>query len=101
MGPAPRCGGLSGQARVRAGLGREGTGRAGHMTSTMSGTETSLRALRDRPFELLKELEKRSRSVTAGTAPEPFAGPEGEGRAVSMGGATVLVAGAETRAGLG
>jgi len=30
--------------------------RAGRMTSTTSGPETSLRGLRDRPFELLKEL---------------------------------------------
>ncbi len=35
------------------------------MTNTMSGTDLSLRSLRDRPFELLKELEKRSRAVTA------------------------------------
>jgi len=28
------------------------------MTNTMSGSDLSLRSLRDRPFELLKELEK-------------------------------------------
>jgi len=44
------------------------------MTGTPSGTDLSLRSLRDRPFELLKELEKRSRSVTAGNAPEAAAG---------------------------
>jgi twitching motility protein PilI len=31
------------------------------MTSTDSGSDDNLRSLRDRPFELLKELEKRSR----------------------------------------
>ncbi len=51
-------------------------GRAGRMTSTMSGSDTSLRSLRDRPFELLKELEKRSRAVAAGSAPETNAGRE-------------------------
>ena len=45
------------------------------MTSTMSGSENSLRSLRDRPFELLKELEKRSRTVAAGAAPDAAAGP--------------------------
>ena len=35
------------------------------MTSTMSGSDDTLRSLRDRPFELLKELEKRSRTVAA------------------------------------
>ena len=32
--------------------------------TTNGGGDTSLRSLRDRPFELLKELEKRSRTVT-------------------------------------
>ena len=66
LGFAPRGRGLSREARVRSGVGREGAGRAGRMTSTMSGSENSLRSLRDRPFELLKELEKRSRTVAAG-----------------------------------
>src|ERR1700738_3311817 len=101
MGPAPRGRGLSGQARVGAGVGREGTGRAGRMTSTMSGTETSLRSLRDRPFELLKELEKRSRAVTVGTAPQASAGREWVGVAFRMGGETFLVAREETREVLG
>src|SRR3979409_694403 len=101
MGSAPRCGGLSGQARVRAGLGREGTGRAGRMTSTMSGTETSLRSLRDRPFELLKEHEKHRRAVTVGNAPQTSAGREWVGVAFRMGGETFLVAREETREVLG
>src|SRR6266849_2144090 len=101
MGPAPGCGGLSGQARVGAGLGREGTGRAGRMTNTMSGSDLSLRSLRDRPFELLKELEKRSRAVTASSVPDASAGREWVGVAFRMGGETFLVAREETREVLG
>ena len=66
-----------------------------------SGTETSLRGLRDRPFELLKELEKRSRAVTAGSVPEASTGPEWVGVAFRMGGETFLVAREETREVLG
>jgi twitching motility protein PilI len=71
------------------------------MTGTMSGTDLSLRSLRDRPFELLKELEKRSRSVTAGTAPEAAPGHEWVGVAFRIGGETFLVAREETREVLG
>jgi len=71
------------------------------MTSAMSGTETSLRSLRDRPFELLKELEKRSRAVNAGNVPEASAGQEWVGVAFRMGGETFLVAREETREVLG
>ena len=70
------------------------------MTS-MSGTEISLRSLRDRPFELLKELEKRSRAVAAGNVPETTAGREWVGVAFRMGGETFLVAREETREVLG
>jgi twitching motility protein PilI len=71
------------------------------MTSTMSGPSTSLRGLRDRPFELLKELEKRSRAVTAGNVPEASPGLEWVGVAFRMGGETFLVAREETREVLG
>jgi len=71
------------------------------MTGTPSGTDLSLRSLRDRPFELLKELEKRSRSVTAGNAPEAAAGHEWVGVAFRIGGETFLVAREETREVLG
>ena len=71
------------------------------MTSAMSGSEISLRSLRDRPFELLKELEKRSRAVTAGNVPEAAAGQEWVGVAFRMGGETFLVAREETREVLG
>jgi len=71
------------------------------MTGSPSGTDLSLRSLRDRPFELLKELEKRSRSVTAGNTPEAAAGHEWVGVAFRMGGETFLVAREETREVLG
>lgn len=71
------------------------------MTSAMSGTESSLRDLRDRPFELLQELEKRSRAVTAGHVPEASAGREWVGVAFRMGGETFLIAREETREVLG
>ncbi|HXA34854.1 MAG TPA: chemotaxis protein CheW [Steroidobacteraceae bacterium] len=71
------------------------------MTSGTSGLPTSLRSLRDRPFELLKELEKRSRAVTAGSVPEPAVGREWVGVAFRMGGETFLVAREETREVLG
>jgi twitching motility protein PilI len=71
------------------------------MTITMSGAEISLRSLRDRPFELLKELEKRSRSVTAASTADAAAGQEWVGVAFRMGGETFLVAREETREVLG
>jgi twitching motility protein PilI len=71
------------------------------MTSAVSGGDTSLRSLRDRPFELLKELEKRSRTVTAASAPDAAAGREWVGVACRMGGETFLIAREETREVLG
>jgi twitching motility protein PilI len=71
------------------------------MTGTMSGSDNSLRSLRDRPFELLKELEKRSRNLAVGSAPETAAGEEWVGVAFRMGGETFLVAREETREVLG
>ncbi len=71
------------------------------MTSTMSGSDTSLRSLRDRPFELLKEMERRSRTVAARSAPDAGAGREWVGVAFRMGGETFLVAREETREVLG
>ena len=70
------------------------------MTS-MSGSDLSLRSLRDRPFELLKELEKRSRTVAANSVAEAETGPEWVGVAFRMGGETFLVAREETREVLG
>jgi twitching motility protein PilI len=71
------------------------------MTSTMSGSDNSLRGLRDRPFELLKELEKRSRTATPGSAAGEDAAKEWVGVAFRMGGETFLVAREETREVLG
>ncbi len=71
------------------------------MTNSIAESATSLRGLRDRPFELLKELEKRSRAMTAGSAVQASAGPEWVGVAFRMGGETFLVAREETREVLG
>ncbi len=71
------------------------------MTSTMSTPDDSLRSLRDRPFELLKELEKRSRTEIPGGAAGPDAVKEWVGVAFRMGGETFLVAREETREVLG
>jgi twitching motility protein PilI len=71
------------------------------MTSTGAGSVDNLRSLRDRPFELLKELERRSRPTAAGGAPDPAAGQEWVGVALRMGGETFLVAREETREVLG
>jgi twitching motility protein PilI len=72
------------------------------MTGTSSGAEGGLRGLRDRPFELLKELEKRSRgNALGGVAPDGSAGQEWVGIAFKMGGETFLVAREETREVLG
>ena len=71
------------------------------MTGTLPGSDQTLRGLRDRPFELLKELEKRSRNLAAGSAPESAAGQEWVGVAFRMGGETFLVAREETREVLG
>jgi twitching motility protein PilI len=71
------------------------------MTNATSGSDNSLRALRDRPFELLKELEKRSRTVAAANVTETDAGQEWVGVAFRMGGETFLVAREETREVLG
>ncbi len=71
------------------------------MTSTAGEGDTSLRSLRDRPFELLKELEKRSRTVTTPNAAEASAGREWVGVACRMGGETFLIAREETREVLG
>ncbi|HLW25014.1 MAG TPA: chemotaxis protein CheW [Steroidobacteraceae bacterium] len=67
----------------------------------MSGTEPTLKSLRDRPFELLKELERRSRAVTAGSPAQAASGREWVGVAFRMGGETFLVAREETREVLG
>jgi twitching motility protein PilI len=71
------------------------------MTHSEAGSSDSLRSLRDRPFELLKELERRNRPVASGPAQDPNAGQEWVGVAFRMGGETFLVAREETREVLG
>ncbi|HVC02817.1 MAG TPA: chemotaxis protein CheW [Steroidobacteraceae bacterium] len=71
------------------------------MNASDGGTVENLRALRDRPFELLKELEKRSRTNAAGVGAEAAAGGEWVGVAFRMGGETFLLAREETREVLG
>ncbi|HUY84396.1 MAG TPA: chemotaxis protein CheW [Steroidobacteraceae bacterium] len=61
----------------------------------------SLRDLRDRPFELLRELERRSRAKSAGAAAEAPPGREWVGVAFRIGGETFLIAREETREVLG
>ena len=69
--------------------------------TTMSEPDNSLRSLRDRPFELLKELEKRSRALTPGSVSGAETAKEWVGVAFRMGGETFLVAREETREVLG
>ena len=61
----------------------------------------NVRSLRDRPFELLKALEKRSRALVTNAEREVVAGNEWVGVAFRMGGETFLVAREETREVLG
>jgi twitching motility protein PilI len=57
----------------------------------------ALKALRDRPFELLAELERRGRAVSAQTGHDSAAGREWVGVALRMAGELFLVAREETR----
>ena len=61
----------------------------------------SLKSLRDRPFELLAELERRGRVVAAQTGQETAAEREWVGVALRMAGELYLVAREETREVLG
>ena len=59
--------------------------------------EVSLKSLRDRPFELLAELERRGRAVSAQQGNENAAGREWVGVALRMAGELFLAAREETR----
>lgn len=61
----------------------------------------ALKSLRDRPFELLAELERRGRTVSAQLGQENIAGREWVGVALRMSGETFLAAREETREVLG
>lgn len=63
--------------------------------------EIPLKSLRDRPFELLAELERRGRAVSAQVTQEGQAGREWVGVALRMAGDLYLVAREETREVLG
>jgi twitching motility protein PilI len=67
----------------------------------MQESTSSLRALRDRPFELLAELERRGRSVTASAGTEAASSGEWVGVALKMAGELYLVAREEAREVLG
>jgi twitching motility protein PilI len=59
------------------------------------GASPGLRELRDRPFELLRELEKRARAIAGGR--DSAAGREWVGVAFRLGAESFLVAREETR----
>ena len=61
----------------------------------------ALRGLRDRPFELLAELERRGRAVTASAAPDVAQAGDWVGVALRMAGELYLVAREEAREVLG
>jgi twitching motility protein PilI len=63
--------------------------------------EVPLKSLRDRPFELLAELDRRGRAVSAQVSQESSTGREWVGVALRMAGDLYLVAREETREVLG
>src|SRR5438876_3564952 len=71
------------------------------MTEASTPPEPDLRSLRDRPFELLAQLERRGRAVSAQVSQEEAAGREWVGVALRMAGDLYLVAREETREVLG
>lgn len=71
------------------------------MTERAAATELELKSLRDRPFELLAELERRGRAVSAQLNQEASTGSEWVGVAMRMAGDLYLVAREETREVLG
>ncbi|HWZ63095.1 MAG TPA: chemotaxis protein CheW [Steroidobacteraceae bacterium] len=71
------------------------------MPELADNVEIELRSLRDRPFELLAELERRARAISAQAGEQPVAGREWVGVALRMAGDLYLVAREETREVLG
>ncbi len=71
------------------------------MDGTMTMEEPDLRHLRDRPFELLLEIERRSRAAATGQGRESGVGHEWVGVALRIAGEVFLVAREETREVLG
>jgi twitching motility protein PilI len=75
--------------------------RPENMTEPTAPAEIDLKSLRDRPFELLAELERRGRAVSAQLNEEATGGREWVGVALRMAGDLYLVAREETREVLG
>ena len=71
------------------------------MNETSAPVEIELKSLRDRPFELLAELERRGRAVSAQLSQDANTGREWVGVALRMAGDMYLVAREETREVLG
>jgi len=71
------------------------------MSEPTTTHEVDLKSLRDRPFELLAELERRGRAVSAQHSQESSGGREWVGVALRMAGDLYLVAREETREVLG
>ena len=57
----------------------------------------SLRSLRERPFELLREIDRRARAAAQGRSETVATGPEWVGVAFRLGGEAFLLAREETR----
>jgi twitching motility protein PilI len=71
------------------------------MSEHSPSADVELKSLRDRPFELLAELERRGRAVSAQLKEETTGGREWVGVALRMAGDLYLVAREETREVLG
>ncbi|HUJ53606.1 MAG TPA: chemotaxis protein CheW [Steroidobacteraceae bacterium] len=71
------------------------------MSAPSDSADVELRSLRDRPFELLAELERRGRAVSAQVSQEAAGGREWVGVALRMAGDLYLAAREETREVLG
>jgi twitching motility protein PilI len=71
------------------------------MSEPSPSSDVELKSLRDRPFELLAELERRGRAVSAQLSQETAGGREWVGVALRMAGDLYLVAREETREVLG
>jgi twitching motility protein PilI len=71
------------------------------MSDPSPSVDVELKSLRDRPFELLAELERRGRAVSAQLNQETAGGREWVGVALRMAGDLYLVAREETREVLG
>jgi twitching motility protein PilI len=59
--------------------------------------EAGLRSLRDRPYELLRQLDRRAREAAQGQGESLASGPEWVGIAFRLGGEAFLLAREETR----